>query len=217
MHLLDNPDATLEELMEFVPGPDLPVRRRHRRASTASRMPTRRAAAPSARVRRCRSSRSARDAPDSSSPSCRTWSVPSASSRRSRMPSVAKKLQGIADVTDLTDRHHGLRLVIGIKTGFDPQAVLEQLYRLTPLEDSFGINNVALVDGQPQTLGLRDAPAGIPRPPHRGRDAAQPLPPRASQRSACTSSRACSSRSSTSTRSSRSSAPPTTANRPARA
>ncbi|HYP72658.1 MAG TPA: DNA gyrase subunit A, partial [Microbacterium sp.] len=52
-------------------------------------------------------------------------------------------------------RNHGLRLVIGIKTGFDPNAVLEQLYRLTPLEDSFGINNVALVGGQPQTLGLK--------------------------------------------------------------
>ena len=68
----------------------------------------------------------------------------------------SKKLTGIADVTDLTDRNHGLRLVIGIKTGFDPQAVLDQLYRLTPLEDSFSINNVALVDGQPQTLGLKE-------------------------------------------------------------
>ena len=68
----------------------------------------------------------------------------------------AKKLQGIADVNDLTDRTHGLRLVIEIKSGFNPDAVLEQLYRLTPMEDSFGINNVALVDGQPRTLGLRE-------------------------------------------------------------
>jgi DNA gyrase subunit A len=68
---------------------------------------------------------------------------------------TAKKLTGISDVNDLTDRHKGLRLVIGIKTGFDPNAVLEQLYRLTPLEESFGINNNALVDGQPQTLGLK--------------------------------------------------------------
>ena len=67
----------------------------------------------------------------------------------------AKKLQGIADVKDLTDRTHGLRLVIEIKNGFHPEAVLEQLYRLTPMEDSFGINNVALVDGQPRTLGLQ--------------------------------------------------------------
>jgi DNA gyrase subunit A len=68
----------------------------------------------------------------------------------------AKKLQGIADVKDLTDREHGLRLVIEVKNGFHPEAVLEQLYKLTPMEESFGINNVALVDGQPLTLGLKE-------------------------------------------------------------
>ncbi|MFJ5559525.1 DNA topoisomerase (ATP-hydrolyzing) subunit A [Streptomyces sp. NPDC093250] len=68
----------------------------------------------------------------------------------------AKKLQGIADVKDLTDREHGLRLVIEIKNGFVPEAVLEQLYKLTSMEESFGINNVALVDGQPLTLGLKE-------------------------------------------------------------
>ncbi|MGW0732625.1 DNA gyrase/topoisomerase IV subunit A [Streptomyces sp. NPDC002851] len=67
-----------------------------------------------------------------------------------------KKLQGIADVKDLTDRAHGLRLVIEVKNGFVPEAVLEQLYKLTPMEESFGINNVALVDGQPLTLGLKE-------------------------------------------------------------
>ncbi|TQJ90524.1 DNA topoisomerase (ATP-hydrolyzing) subunit A [Streptomyces sp. SLBN-31] len=68
----------------------------------------------------------------------------------------SKKIQGIADVKDLTDREHGLRLVIEIKNGFVPEAVLEQLYKLTPMEESFGINNVALVDGQPLTLGLKE-------------------------------------------------------------
>lgn len=68
----------------------------------------------------------------------------------------AKKIQGIADVKDLTDREHGLRLVIEIKNGFVPEAVLEQLYKLTAMEESFGINNVALVDGQPLTLGLKE-------------------------------------------------------------
>src|SRR6185503_1542379 len=67
----------------------------------------------------------------------------------------SKKLQGIADIKDLTDREHGLRLVIEVKNGFVPEALLEQLYRLTPMEDSFGINNVTLVDGQPRTLGLK--------------------------------------------------------------
>ncbi|MEY9844816.1 DNA topoisomerase (ATP-hydrolyzing) subunit A [Streptacidiphilus sp. MAP5-3] len=68
----------------------------------------------------------------------------------------AKKIQGIADVKDLTDRNHGLRLVIEVKNGFVPEALLEQLYKLTPMEETFGINNVALVDGQPLTLGLKE-------------------------------------------------------------
>jgi DNA gyrase subunit A len=67
-----------------------------------------------------------------------------------------KKLQGIADLKDLTDRENGLRLVIEVKNGFVPEAVLEQLYKQTPMEDTFGINNVALVDGQPRTLGLKE-------------------------------------------------------------
>ena len=45
-------------------------------------------------------------------------------------------------------------MVIEVKSGFVPEAVLEQLFRLTPMEETFGINNVALVDGQPRTLGL---------------------------------------------------------------
>src|SRR5262249_37673019 len=68
----------------------------------------------------------------------------------------SKKLQGIADIKDLTDRDHGLRLVIELKHGFGHEAVLDQLCRLTPMEDSFGINTVALVDGQPRTLGLKE-------------------------------------------------------------
>ena len=114
----------------------------------------------------------------------------------------SKKLQGIADVKDLTDRAHGMRLVIEVKNGFNPDAVLEQLYRLTPMEESFGINNVALVDGQPRTLGLKDLlkvyvdfRIDVVR-----RRTAYRLAPGA--RTGCTSSRACSSRSSTSTRSS---------------
>jgi DNA gyrase subunit A len=68
----------------------------------------------------------------------------------------SKKLQGISDVIDLTDRANGLKLVIELKTGFDPNVVLDLLYRFTPLEESFSINNVSLVEGRPETLGLRD-------------------------------------------------------------
>ncbi len=68
----------------------------------------------------------------------------------------SKKLEGIHNVVDLTDRENGLRLVIELKTGFDPESVLEALYRFTPLEETFGINNIALVAGRPQQLGLLD-------------------------------------------------------------
>jgi DNA gyrase subunit A len=68
----------------------------------------------------------------------------------------AKKLNGVADLKDLTDRKRGLHLVIEVRSGFNPDAVLAELYRLTPMEETFGINNVALVDGQPRVLGLRE-------------------------------------------------------------
>ena len=67
----------------------------------------------------------------------------------------AKKLQGIADINDLSDMN-GMRLVIGVKNGFNPETVLKALYKHTPMEESFGINNVALVEGQPHTLGLKE-------------------------------------------------------------
>ncbi|MFU9960862.1 DNA gyrase/topoisomerase IV subunit A [Gardnerella vaginalis] len=68
----------------------------------------------------------------------------------------ARKLDGISGAIDLTDRHNGTRIVIEIKTGFDPNAVLAQLFKHTPLQESFTINNVALVDGRPHTMGLRE-------------------------------------------------------------
>ena len=68
----------------------------------------------------------------------------------------SKKLQGISNVVDLTDRENGLKLVIELKSGVDPESVIDTLYRLTPLEENFGINNVALVKGRPQQLGLLD-------------------------------------------------------------
>ncbi|MBK5223928.1 MAG: DNA topoisomerase IV subunit A, partial [Acidimicrobiia bacterium] len=69
---------------------------------------------------------------------------------------LAGRLSGIADVKNLSDRHHGLRIQVECKTGVNPHALLTELYRLTPLEESFGINNVVLVDGEPRTLGLYD-------------------------------------------------------------
>jgi len=155
IHLLQHPDATVEELMEFVPGPDLPsggiivgldgIKDAYTNGRGTFRT---RAKASIESLGPRRTGIVITELPYLVGPERVIEKIKDAVQ--------AKKLTGIADVTDLTDRNNGLRLVIGIKTGFDPKAVLEQLYRLTPLEDSFGINNVALVDGQPQTLGLRE-------------------------------------------------------------
>ena len=75
---------------------------------------------------------------------------------RIKDPVQAKKLSGISDLKDLTDRHRRLHLVIEVRGGFHAEAVLDELYRLTPMEETFGINNVTLVDGQPRLLGLRE-------------------------------------------------------------
>ncbi|AXL12233.1 DNA topoisomerase IV subunit A [Microbacterium foliorum] len=154
-HLLENPDATTEELMEFVPGPDFPsggilmgldgVKDAYANGRGALKVRGKVSVEP---LGPRRTGIVVSELPYMVGPERLIEKI--------RDAVQAKKLQGISDVTDLTDRNHGLRVAIGVKTGFDPQAVLEQLYRLTPLEDSFSINNVALVDGQPRTLGLKE-------------------------------------------------------------
>ncbi|NUU17927.1 DNA topoisomerase IV subunit A [Cellulomonas humilata] len=154
-HLVLHPDATLEDLLRFVPGPDLPsggkivglegVREAYRTGRGAFRT---RATARIENVTAKRKGIVITELPYTVGPEKVIEKIKEGVQN--------KKLSGISDAVDLTDRQHGLRLVIEIKTGFHPEAVLEQLYRYTPLEDSFSINNVALVDGQPRTLGLRE-------------------------------------------------------------
>ncbi|MGV8876541.1 MAG: DNA gyrase/topoisomerase IV subunit A [Rhodoglobus sp.] len=154
-YLLSNPQATLEELMQFVPGPDLPTGGTIiGLAGVADAYATGRGAFKT-RAKVTVESITARKM------GLVVTELPYLVGPERVIEKIkdgvnAKKIVGISDVTDLTDRNHGLRLVIGIKTGFSPDAVLEQLYRLTPLEDNFSINAVTLVDGRPQTLGLKE-------------------------------------------------------------
>ncbi|MFF4607497.1 DNA topoisomerase (ATP-hydrolyzing) subunit A [Streptomyces sp. NPDC001339] len=154
-HLIKHPNADLDTLMRFVPGPDLPT---------------------GGRIVGLAGVRDAYEKGRGTFKIRATVAVENVTARRkglvvTELPFAvgpekviskikdlvgSKKLQGIADVKDLTGREHGLRLVIEVKNGFNPEAVLEQLYKLTPMEESFGINNVALVDGQPLTLGLKE-------------------------------------------------------------
>lgn len=154
-HLIRYPNADLEALMKFVPGPDLPTGGRIvglpgiRDAYATGRGTFKiRATVTVENVTARRKGLVVTELPFTVGPEKVIAKIKDLVG--------SKKLQGIADVKDLTDREHGLRLVIEIKNGFVPEAVLEQLYKLTPMEESFGINNVALVDGQPLTLGLRE-------------------------------------------------------------
>src|SRR5690606_21562537 len=154
-HLLENPDATTAELMEFVPGPDFPsggilmgldgVKDAYETGRGAFKLRAKTSIEP---LGPRRTGIVVTELPYQVGPERVIEKVKDAVN--------AKKLQGISDIQDLTDRKNGLRLVITVKTGFDPAAVLGQLFRYTPLEDSFSINNVALVDGQPRTLGLKE-------------------------------------------------------------
>lgn len=152
-HLVTHPDASLEDLMAFVPGPDLPegamivgldgIRDAYRSGRGVFRT---RASAHIENITARKKGIIVTQLPYLVGPERVIEKIKDAVG--------SKKLQGVTDVANLTDRNHGTRLVIGVKTGYNPEAVLAQLYKFTPLEESFGINNVALVDGQPRTLGL---------------------------------------------------------------
>ncbi|MFJ3185463.1 DNA gyrase/topoisomerase IV subunit A [Streptomyces halstedii] len=154
-HLIRHPGADLDALMRFVPGPDLPTGGRIvglggvKDAYASGRGTFKiRATVAIESVTARRKGLVVTELPFAVGPEKVVSKIKDLVG--------SKKLQGIADVKDLTDRAHGLRLVIEVKNGFVPEAVLEQLYKLTPMEESFGINNVALVDGQPLTLGLKE-------------------------------------------------------------
>src|SRR5690348_14706435 len=154
-HLIKHPDASLDALMRYVPGPDLPTGGRIvgldgiREAYETGRGIFRtRATASVEQLTRGRSGIVVTELPYSIGPEKVV--------ARIKDLVQAKKLNGISDLKDLTDRQRGLHLVIEVRSGFHPEAVLAELYRLTPMEDTFGINNVALVGGQPRVLGLRE-------------------------------------------------------------
>jgi DNA gyrase subunit A len=154
--LIRKPKATLDEIMEIIPGPDLPtggsilgldqVRLAYETGKGQVRIRAK------AEVEPLEGSRGRMAIVVTELP----YMIGTEKIIEKIKEEVAKKrLIGVADVKDLSGRKDGLRLVIECKTGINPQALLNDLYRLTPLETSFSISNLALVDGQPQTLGLK--------------------------------------------------------------
>ena len=154
-YLLKHPDASLEQLMKYVPGPDLPTGGHivgldgvSEAYETGRGIFKTRATTKIEQLNARKTGIVVTELP---------YSVgPEKVITRIKDLVQAKKITGISDLKDLTDRNRGLNLVIEVRAGFNPEAVLAELYRLTPMEETFGINNVALVDGQPRTLGLKE-------------------------------------------------------------
>ncbi|MDR0435342.1 MAG: DNA topoisomerase IV subunit A [Propionibacteriaceae bacterium] len=154
-YLLANPTANTDDLMRFVPGPDLPsggrivgldgLREAYETGRGTFRM---RATARIEQVNPRRKGIIITELPYLVGPERILDQI--------KALVQAKKLIGIADAKDLTDLDKGLQLVIEVKNGINPEALLAELYRQTKLEDSFAINAVALVEGQPRTLSLKE-------------------------------------------------------------
>ena len=155
IHLLDNPSASVTDLMRYIPGPDLPeggvivglegIKEAYETGRGTFKT---RARVQIERVTARKMGIVVTQLPYMVGPEKVIEKI--------KENANAGRLKGISSVQNFTDRIHGLRLVIEVKNGFVPEAVLQQLYQRTPLEDSFSINAVALVDGQPCTLGLKE-------------------------------------------------------------
>ncbi|MDA2927556.1 DNA gyrase subunit A [Acidobacteria bacterium AH-259-G07] len=150
--LIDRPDASLAEIMELVPGPDFPTgaliygRAGIRQAYRAGRGIVRlRAQASIEKIGKDRDAIIIHEIP---------YQVNKAKLIEKIAHLVhAKKIEGISDLRDESDRR-GMRVVIELKKGEQAQIILNQLYKLTPMQTSFGVILLALVDGQPRVLSL---------------------------------------------------------------
>lgn len=155
LHLLHTPEATVDELIEIVPAPDFPtagiiygvagVRDGYR---TGRGRVVMRATTHFEEIDRGQRMAIIVD------------EIPYQVNKRTLLERIAelvneKKLEGISDIRDESDKS-GMRVVIELKRGEVPEVILNNLYKQTQLQDTFGMNLVALVDGQPKLLNLKE-------------------------------------------------------------
>ncbi len=155
LHMLDNPDSDSEELMNFVKGPDFPTggylvgTTGIKEALASGRGSVKiRAVADVQELKKGRTGIVVTELP---------YQV-SIERVMNKIKTLVddRKMTGISDIRNESSSRVGTRLVIELKRDAVPQVVLNQLFKNTPLQDSFGYNVVALVDGVPRTLNLAD-------------------------------------------------------------
>ena len=152
--VLANPDVTVDELMELIPAPDFPT------AGIIYGLEGVREGYRTGRGRVVMRARThVEDLEKGSRQAIVVDEIPYQVNKANLLSRIGelvreKKLEGISDLRDESDRT-GMRVVIELKRGEVPEIVLNNLYKLTQLQDSFGMNMVALVDGQPRLLNLK--------------------------------------------------------------
>jgi DNA gyrase subunit A len=155
LHALKNPDVTIDELMEIIPAPDFP---------TAGIIYGLSGARDGYRTGRGKVVMRAKvhfeDIDKGSRQSIIVDEIPYQVNKKTLLERIAelvheKKIEGISHIQDESDKS-GMRVVIELKRGEVPEVVLNNLYKQTQLQDTFGMNMVALIDGQPKLCNLKD-------------------------------------------------------------
>ena len=155
LHALRNPDCSVDELMEIIPAPDFP---------TAGIIYGLSGVREGYRTGRGRVVMRARvhfeDIGKGDRQAIIVDEIPYQVNKKNLLERIAelvneKKIEGISHIQDESDKS-GMRVVIELKRGEVPEVVLNNLYKQTQLQDTFGINMVALIDGQPKLCNLRD-------------------------------------------------------------
>src|SRR3954466_2952037 len=154
--LIKKPDITTDELIEIVPGPDFPtggfifgrngIRQAYEHGRGAILM---------------RGRTTIEEHPKTGRKSIVATEIPYQVNKSKLIEKIAelvrdKKIEGIADMRDESDRD-GMRIVIDLKKDAVPEVVQNNLWKMTPLQDSFGVNMLAIVDGRPKVLSLKEA------------------------------------------------------------
>ena len=155
MAQMDNPDITVDELMEYIKGPDFPTK-----ATIMGRSGIR-SAFETGRGKIIVRAKAEIEEHKDGSHSIIVTELPYQVNKKMLVESIAnlvkdKKIDGLSDIDDHSSDRVGIRLEIFLKRDANPQVVLNQLYKYTRLQDSFSVNMLAIHDGKPKTMCLKE-------------------------------------------------------------
>ncbi len=152
---IDNPEISVEELMEYIKGPDFPTR-----ASIMGKGGIRNAYLTGRGKIIVRAKAEIEERKDGSA-SIIVTELPYQVNKKMLVESIAelvkdKRIEGLSDIDDHSSDRVGIRVEIFLKRDANPQVILNQLYKYTRLQDSFSVNMLAIKDGKPKTMGLKE-------------------------------------------------------------